>query len=225
MLIPAPAGLRERTLEHVELTPSSAPLTDGGANVVQPVGPVDGNDPAPHERTRRSLLPVVLFVVALIGALGALSVWLYQPSTTSIAPANIIGTTAPPAPTGAGTGKSTASQTPSPPSAPVTTTNTAVPLPPPVQTTVSAEPPAPPAPREPPPPAPADEPVPVLEPTPELLPDDPPPPDSPRPRATTRAPVTTERPTRIARIPNSPSPTSKRRTVNLPDPPPSRPIR
>ena len=143
MLIPAPAVLRERTLEHVELTPSSAPLTDGGADVVQPAGPVDGTDRAPEERTRRSLLPVVLFVVALIGALGALSVWLYQQSTTSITPANITGTTAPPAPTGAGTGTSTPSETPSAPSTPVTTTNTAVPLPPPAQTTVSAEPPAP----------------------------------------------------------------------------------
>ena len=225
MLIPAPAVLRERTLEHVELTPSSAPLTDGGADVVQPAGPVDGTDRAPEERTRRSLLPVVLFVVALIGALGALSVWLYQQSTTSITPANITGTTAPPAPTGAGTGTSTPSETPSAPSTPVTTTNTAVPLPPPAQTTVSAEPPAP---IEPPPPAPADEPVPVLERTPELLPDDPPPPpqDSTRPRATTRAPVTTtRRPTGIAGVPDSPSPTSKRRAVNSPKPPPTRATR
>ena len=218
-------GCANAPSSDVELTPSSAPLTDGGADVVQPAGPVDGTDRAPEERTRRSLLPVVLFVVALIGALGALSVWLYQQSTTSITPANITGTTAPPAPTGAGTGTSTPSETPSAPSTPVTTTNTAVPLPPPAQTTVSAEPPAP---IEPPPPAPAEEPVPVLERTPELLPDDPPPPpqDSTRPRATTRAPVTTtRRPTGIAGIPDSPSPTSKRRAVNSPKPPPTRATR
>ncbi len=215
LLIPAPAGLRELTLEHVELTASTMPITDEP----EPADPVDSNDRATDQRTRISLLPVALFVAALIGAIGVLSVWRYQQDTTSITPANITGT-APTTPTGAGTGKPTASETPSAPSAPVTTTLTTIP-PPPAQTTVPAEPPSAP---EPMPPAPADEPLPVLERTPEVNPEDPPPPpeNSKPPRSVTRTPTTTQRPTRIAGIPDSASPTSRRRAVDPPNPPPSR---
>jgi RNA polymerase sigma factor (sigma-70 family) len=210
-LIPAPEGLRELTLDKVRLAPSTSPIAEGTTGAHP-----SGSDDASGERSRGSMLPVVLFVAALLGTLGVLSAWLYQQNTTSITPANITGTTPAP-PTGAGTGMSSPSETASAPSTPVTTTFTAAPLPP-AQTTMTTEPSARP---EPPPPATVDEPTAVLEPTIQPMPADPStPPSSNRPRSGPRLPSTTHRPTGIAGIPQTAAPSSpKRRAVN---PPPNR---
>ena len=206
-LIPAPAGLRELTLNEVRLTPSATPIEDGAEKAIEP-------DDASDER-RSSLLPFVLLVAALIGAIGVVSVWVYQQNPV-IAPADLTGTmpatpTAPP--TGGGVGPIPSGPPSATPTTP-TTTLTDVPLPP-AQTTVTTEPPGRPGP---PPPARDDEPTAVLEPTTDVTPVDPPPPSSNPPRSAPPPPSTTQRPAGIAGFPQSQAPQSPKRTaVNAPN--------
>ena len=158
VFIPAPAWLRERTLNEVRLTSASTPTGDGRR---------DGSRDA-----RGFLLPGTLFVAALIAAAASTFVWLDQVDT-AITPTDVsvtIATTTvpPPAPVAA---------PPPPPPPPVIEetvtpqpiTMTSVADPPPVSTTPPpiSEPTVEVPSAEPPPPAPP----PVSEPSPPAWPD------------------------------------------------------
>jgi RNA polymerase sigma factor (sigma-70 family) len=141
VFIPAPEWLRERTLSEVQLTSAASSIGDDS-----PDGPRDGHG---------FLLPVALFVAALIAALALTFIWLNQKDTI-VAPLEVSvtqsATSAPPPPTVA----------PPPPAPTVEKTIT----PPPTRRTPVVEPP--------PPTSPVSEP-----PRPEVTPEEPPPPPPP----------------------------------------------
>lgn len=83
VFIPAPAWLRDQTLREVQLTSSTA--------TIHPT-------PTRADERRSSVLPVAVFVVALIAALGAVALWATSPTTTIPAPIEAGQTMAPPAP-------------------------------------------------------------------------------------------------------------------------------
>jgi RNA polymerase sigma factor (sigma-70 family) len=153
VFIPAPAWLRDRTLSEVQLTSAAKPMTGGRGD--DDVGGRDG---------RGFLLPVALFIAALITASALIVVWLNQ-KDVAITPTEL-STTAPAV---------SAPPPPQPPSAP--------PPPPPTASVKPAAPipTAPPARRTVTVPAPSAAPTPVApppisEPTPEPPPPPPPPP-------------------------------------------------
>jgi RNA polymerase sigma factor (sigma-70 family) len=164
VFIPAPTWLRDRTLNDVQLTSAAGPLGDD-----RPHGARDGHG---------FLLPVALFVAALIAALALTFIWLNQKDTI-ITPTEVSvtvsGTSAPPPPP----------PTVAPPPPAPTVENT---ITPPTRRTqvVEPPPPAPPPVSEPPPPeVPTEEPPPPPPPPPQwpdwLLPWPPPPPPTPPP--------------------------------------------
>jgi hypothetical protein len=187
VFVPAPAWLRDRTLSEVQLTSASSPLTN-----------ID-DDPKADDRTQSDgidapnthgyLIPVVVFVIALIAATAAVFMWLGQ-KAVPIAPTEVSTTApapAPPPPPSLAPPPPppvsiTTTVAPAPPATPPTRTRVA-PLPPPpsspVATTPVAEPTSPPS-----PPPPVEPPVPPPPPPPPLWPDwmpdwSPPPPPSP----------------------------------------------
>jgi RNA polymerase sigma factor (sigma-70 family) len=166
VFIPAPAWLRDRTLGEVQLTSASGPLTDDRSQA-DDHRRADGTD---AQNTNGYLIPVAVFVIALIASMTAAFIWLGQ-KTDPIAPTEV-STTAPapalppppslpppPPPASVTTAPSTPPATPRtrsreaplppPPSPPVATTPVAEPtstMPPP-----PGEPPVPPPPPPPPP--------------------------------------------------------------------------
>ncbi|MGV0851419.1 RNA polymerase sigma factor [Mycolicibacterium phlei] len=84
VFIPAPAWLRERTLNEIQLTCSSAPLT---------TVPTD----TPASDRRGSALPIAAFVVALLAAVGAVALWFTSQKPAVPAPVEV-GQTIPAAP-------------------------------------------------------------------------------------------------------------------------------
>ena len=147
VFIPAPDWLRDRTLGEIELDAASTPL---------------GNDHDSGTRSRHSsMMPAVLFIAALVAALGLTVVWLQQKDTTAVTPVEV--------------------SEPSPPTAPIKS-NPPPPLPaPPPTVKQKPPPPASAPPRRTPavqtPPSPPPSPV-ADEPT---LPEPPPPPPPPPP--------------------------------------------
>ncbi|AMO61998.1 RNA polymerase sigma factor SigM [Mycolicibacterium phlei] len=75
VFIPAPAWLRERTLNEVQLTCSSAQLK-----------PVPTDDTSAH---RGSALPIAAFVVALLAAVGAGALWFVSQKPAAPAPVEV----------------------------------------------------------------------------------------------------------------------------------------
>jgi RNA polymerase sigma factor (sigma-70 family) len=139
VFIPAPTWLRERTLNEIQLDSLASSMASDNVDHVR------GN------RSRSMLLPLVLFAVALIAALGLAIVWLYQQST----PITPIEVSAPaPTPISTPAAPTPSSPVPAPPAASVVTTVPTVSAPPDQLTPQEQQPftPAPPPP--PPPPAP-----------------------------------------------------------------------
>jgi hypothetical protein len=151
--IPAPAWLRERTLSEVQLTCAASPIGDGGADA--------------GRGTRNSLLPVTVFVVALLAALGLTFVWINLQETTTIQSPIEVSETAPPPPP-------PSPVAPPPPPPPTVSVKPPVPAttPPPRRTPTIEQPSAEPTPVAPPP---------ISEPTPVEPPPPPPPPPPPWP--------------------------------------------
>ena len=105
VFIPAPAWLRDRTLDQINLTASSTPIgsteatqTAPAAAEDEPTALLETGDVADAESkflSRRTLLPA-FGVLAILVALGMLTVaWLQRDS--SVAPANVTRTSPPPA--------------------------------------------------------------------------------------------------------------------------------
>ena len=170
VFIPAPAWLRDATLGEVALTSAGRPLDDDHADADHTHADSDG------ARRPGYLLPVALFIAALIATTALVVVWLNQ-KTVPIAPIEISTTVVPPAPP----------PPPSPPP-PISVTTTAAPVPPPPTRTRVAPPPpqsspsvAPPVSETPPPPT--GEPPPPSPPPqwPDWLPQWTPPPPTPPP--------------------------------------------
>jgi RNA polymerase sigma factor (sigma-70 family) len=142
VFIPAPESLRERTLSQVQLTSAASSIGDD-----RPDGPRDGHG---------SLLPVVLFVAALIAALALTFIWLSQKKDTINAPIEVSVTQSatsappPPPPTVAPPPAPTVEKT----VAPSPTRRTPVVEPPPTSPPASEPPPPEVTPEEPPPPPP-----------------------------------------------------------------------
>ncbi len=246
VFIPAPAYLRERTLDGIRLAPVTGPIE---AEVVEPVAdsPASASSPVPVEpvapvaqqpdrRTRRALLVVGLFAVVVAASLGLAIAW--QQKNVTIAPADVKETATQPINTAP---SEPASQSPSSPipSPPTPTATTSLPAPP------VAEPPSasPTTTYEAPPPRAVDPQPPVVE---EPIPFTPPEPAAPDPRVpaadlpndaiTPRnerpqppagiagippAPAA-EQPNRRAINPPPPKPTQRRVIRGLPDPDPPR---
>ncbi|ODQ87458.1 hypothetical protein BHQ18_24020 [Mycolicibacterium flavescens] len=102
VFVPAPASLRDQTLREVQLTSSTA--------TVHPIT-------ARADEGRSTVLPVAVFVIALIAALGAVALWATSPTTTTVpVPIEAGQTMAPPVPAHVGP----APVTPSVTAAPVT---------------------------------------------------------------------------------------------------------
>jgi RNA polymerase sigma factor (sigma-70 family) len=142
VFIPAPESLRERTLSQVQLTSAASSIGDES-----PDGPRDGHG---------SLLPVALFVAALIAALALTFIWLSQKKDTINAPIEVSVTQSatsappPPPPTVAPPPAPTVEKT----VAPSPTRRTPVVEPPPTSPPASEPPPPEVTPEEPPPPPP-----------------------------------------------------------------------
>ncbi len=175
--IPAPGWLRERTLNEIELTPSTTPIPPGkpapgaassggsgaGGATASPAPVVD----AGGGRRRRVLMAVGLLAATLIASLGLSFVWMQQQKSVTIVPADVKDSKSATA-TPTATPKPTPSNPiPAPPSATPTSTTPASP---------SAEPPIPtptyeaPPPRAftPDPPAVVEEPMPFTPPEPDV---------------------------------------------------------
>ena len=180
--IPAPGWLRERTLNEIELTPSTTPIPpekpapeaassggSGGGDAASPA-PVVG---ASGGRRRRVLMAVGLLAATLIASLGLSFVWMQQQKSVTVVPVDVKDSKSATA-TPTATPKPTPSNPiPAPPSATPTST-TLAPVPP------SAEPPIPtPTYEAPPPRAVTPDPPAVVE---EPIPFTPPEPDVPEPR-------------------------------------------
>lgn len=164
VFIPAPQWLRERTLAEIQLTSSTLPSENDGADA--------------HHDNPSSLLPIAAFVVALLAALGLTFVWLNMQMTTIETPIKVSDAAPPPSVERPAQAPSVTTQpvTPSAPSAPRT-----VATPPPSldSTPVAPQPVPEPTAVEPPP---VSDPPPVTEPPvsgPSALP--PPPPSPPLP--------------------------------------------
>lgn len=164
VFIPAPQWLRERTLAEIQLTSSTRPSENDGADA--------------HHDNPSSLLPIAAFVVALLAALGLTFVWLNMQMTTIETPFKVSDAATPSSVERPAQAPSVTTQpvTPSAPSAPRT-----VATPPPSldSTPVAPQPVPEPTAVEPPP---VSDPPPVTEPPvsgPSALP--PPPPSPPLP--------------------------------------------
>ena len=182
VFIPAPAWLRDSTLSKVQLTSADSPIR-----------PEDREHRAHARSSHGYLLPVALFIAALIATTSAVVFWLSQ-KTVEIAPTEISTTTptpAPPPPNPPPTASVTTSAAPvapptrepvapptSPPSASASASASEPPVAEPPVTPPVAEPPPPP-PEEPPPPPPLPPPPPPL--WPDWLPEWPVPPPPPPP--------------------------------------------
>ncbi|WP_206428490.1 RNA polymerase sigma factor [Mycolicibacterium stellerae] len=228
--IPAPAALRERTLDGIRLAPSTGPIEAEVAEPVAdspaagptapiPVGPVGPVEPVarqPGKRTRRGLLAIGLLAAVVAASLGLAITW-QQHKNVNIAPADIKETASQAVNT---TPSETASQTPSSPIPSPPTATTSLSVPPvaelPSATATSEAPP----PREV-----APEPPAFQEPTPAQ----PPEPGVPDPRTPADLPndaiaprdQRAQPPARIAGVPPSPAAEQpNRRAIN---PPPSKP--
>ena len=156
VFIPAPAWLRERTLDHAHLAAGTAPGSDSSSAPTQRADAA-GDDAATQaissahhegadEPSRRNLLPAALATLALVAVLGLSILWLHQHSAR-VAPADVTKTVPPP------TSQAPRVVSPSPvapPQGPVTTTIPAITSTPvqsaPVTTTAAPAPPPPPPP-------------------------------------------------------------------------------
>jgi hypothetical protein len=225
--IPAPAHLRERTLDGIRLAPSTGPIESelaepaadnpaSGASSPIPVEPVAPVAQQPGNRTRRVLLVIGLFAVVVAASLGVAIAWQQQKNDVNIAPAEIKKTATWPVNT-----------TPSNPipSPPTPTATTSLPVPPVAEPT-SASPTttyeAPPSRAINPQPPAVEEPIPFTPPDPEAP--DPGKPASDLPNdAVTPPNVRSQPPTGIAGIPPAQTAEEPRRRVNTPPPkPPTR---
>ncbi|HZQ33513.1 MAG TPA: sigma-70 family RNA polymerase sigma factor [Mycobacterium sp.] len=160
VFIPAPAWLRDRTLDHAQLAASTAP---NGADSSS--APTQKSDAATEDTataalssqtvdadkaSRRNLVPAVLAAIALIAVLGLSILWLHQ-HNARVAPADVTKPVPPPT---SQAPRVVAPLTVSPPSVapsqqPITTTVPALTSTPPIQsapvtTTVAPQPPPPP---------------------------------------------------------------------------------
>lgn len=156
VFIPAPAWLRDRTLSEIQLTSASVPLGDG----------THADRANAGRNSRSSLVPVAVFVVALLAALGLTFLWLNMQKTTIQTPIKVSETVHPPA--------APSPAIPPPPPPPTASVKPVPPpsAPPPRRTPTAEQPPSQPTPVVPPT---------VSEPTPEVLPPPPPPPPAPPP--------------------------------------------
>ncbi|HEX2284092.1 MAG TPA: sigma-70 family RNA polymerase sigma factor [Mycobacterium sp.] len=145
VFIPAPAWLKERTLNAVELTCAATPM-----DIDDAVGRADGagRDDGAGRNTRSSLGPVMAFAVALLGALASTIVWVNLQTTTIQAPIEV-SETAPATP--APQAPPSIAPSPPPPTASVDTVVPSAPPAPPQQTTAAPPPSAEPTPVVPPP--------------------------------------------------------------------------
>ena len=229
--IPAPGWLRERTLNEIELTPSTTPIPpgkpapeaassggSGGGATASPAPVVD----AGGRRRRRVLMAVGLLAATLIASLGLSFVWMQQQKSVTVVPVDVKDSKSAAA-TPTATPKPTPSNPiPAPPSA---TSTTLAPAPP------SAEPPIPtptyeaPPPRAvtPDPPAVVEEPIPFTPPEPDVpdtrmsaseLPNDAVPPR-----------VRSQPPAGIAALPPDRTAEQPRRRIESPPPAPKPPTR
>jgi RNA polymerase sigma factor (sigma-70 family) len=132
VFIPAPAALRERTLDGIRLAPSADPINPdvaqaGAGGPAAGVGAQTSIDPVakqPRKRTRRVLRAIGLLAVVVAASLGLAIAW-HQQKNVTIAPADIKGTATQPVNTAP---SETASQTPSSPiPSPTATTSLSVP--------------------------------------------------------------------------------------------------
>lgn len=233
VFIPAPAWLRERTLNGIELTSSTSPIepeaadptTDSSSHQTSPmavgsaaVAPV----PAPDKTTRRRvMLGTGLLALVIAASLGLALAW-QQQKNVDIAPADVKETATQPF-------NATPSGTPSqPPSNPIPappTATSSLPMPPVAEppgasptTTYEARPPRAVAPE---PPV-SDEPIPAMPPEPPGLP-------APRGRSTdlpndavTPRDERSQPPAGIAGVPPPSADQPKRRVNNPPPKPPQR---
>lgn len=140
VFIPAPAWLRDRTLDQVALTSASTPMSESGG------------DAGGRFLSRRGVLSMALGALALLLVLGMVIAWLHQ-RNAPVAPANVTKS-APPPPVSQAPRMFTPPPSSAPPSAPsevpVTTTIPAVtslprvePSAPPATSTVPVPPPPP----------------------------------------------------------------------------------
>ncbi len=226
VFIPAPAALRERTLDGIRLAPSADPINPevseaaagGPAAVVSAQLPTDPVAKQPGKRTRRLLLAIGLLAVVVTASLGLAIAW-HQQKNVTIAPADIKETATQPVDT---TPSETASQTPSSPTpSPTATTSLVVPpvAEPPTAppTTTNAPPPRSVAPE----PSVFQEPVPARPPAPAVPDPGKPPADLPNDAVTPRN-ERAQPPAGIAGVPPAPAAAQpNRRAINPPSPQPS----
>ena len=134
VFIPAPASLRERTLDGIRLTPSTGQIEPEGAEPVadspasgqgSPI-PVEPVAQQPDRRTRRVLLAIGLLAVVVAASLGLAIAW-QQQKNVNIAPADIKETATQPV---SAAPSETGSQTPSNPIPSPPTATTPLPVPP-----------------------------------------------------------------------------------------------
>ncbi len=160
MFLPAPAWLRERTLNEVELTSAEGPILDDTQ---------DGAGMARERAEHGFVVPVVAFIAALIAAVALIFVWLSQ-KNVPVAPTDATETVSP------GSAKAPAPKPPPPPPpAPAVKPPAPATAPPtrraPVVEAPSPQPPVSPPVSEPPPPPPPEEtPVPPVPPEPPVWP-------------------------------------------------------
>ena len=160
VFLPAPAWLRERTLNEVELTSAEGPILDDTQ---------DGAGMARERAEHGFVVPVVAFIAALIAAVALIFVWLSQ-KNVPVAPTDATETVSP------GSAEApTPKPPPPPPPAPAVKPPAPATAPPtrraPVVEAPSPQPPVSPPVSEPPPPPPPEEtPVPPVPPEPPVWP-------------------------------------------------------
>jgi RNA polymerase sigma factor (sigma-70 family) len=142
VFIPAPAMLRERTLNEIQLTPSTSAIEANTADTVahsesaesQPI-PTEPVADVRGDRTRRVVLVIGLFAATVMASLGLTIAWQQQKSTP-VVPADMSGTATQPisaTPSGQQT-QTPSNPIPAPPIAPAQTTISAVSTPPDAET-------------------------------------------------------------------------------------------
>ncbi len=228
--IPAPEWLRERTLNEIELTPSTTPIppekpvpeaassggSGSGGAIASPAPVVD----AGGGRRRRVLMAVGLLAATLIASLGLSFMWMQQQKSVTVVPVDVKDSksaTATPTAT-------PSNPIPAPPSATPTST-TPAPVPP------SAEPPIPtptyeaPPPRAvtPDPPAVVEEPIPFTPPEPDVPDTRMPASDLPNDAVPPR--VRSQPPAGVAALPPDRTAEQPRRRIESPPPAPKPPPR
>jgi RNA polymerase sigma factor (sigma-70 family) len=227
--LPAPAALRERTLNGITLAPMTSPLEteSAAAHVADSSGASAGStaptphvDDAPHDRARKVALAVGLLAIIAAVSLGLTITWKQHKDAVDIAPADVKQTETQPI---SSPGSQTPSQIPTattpaaePPTMPSTPTTT-VPMPPAV-----VENPTPVTIYDAPPTRRVDPTPPALVPPPELPAPQPPSlrkPAGDLPNDVVTAPTVRSQPTGIAGIPTREAAPTTRRANNPPPAP------